>query len=162
MLTPIEVNMPTGIWKRAKKDFDKIRESLKRCVCLQMKNKLILAFFLLISLFVNNLFALSIDEKIPYRLYIGGDKKVDWIDICRTGYLNIEGNFITEFEDLTPIQKIYEQAGNFWIIKEKSIWVLFKIDTFPYWQLSLNKRFVTPDVDSEFRQMGMHLIRNRK
>ena len=127
-----------------------------------MKNKIILAFFFLISLFINNLFALSIDEKIPYRLYIGEDKKFDWIDVCRTGFLDMEGKFITEFEDLSPIQKIYEQAGNFWIIKEKSIWVLFKIDAFPYWQLVLKKEFLIQNVDSIFRQMGMNLILNRK
>jgi len=68
----------------------------------------------------------SVDDKIPYRLYFGADKDVDWIDI-RTIYgekLDL-GNPL--FEDLSPIVKItkYKDCLALKIEKKNSEWHLF-------------------------------------
>ena len=80
--------------------------------------------FLFILFLISNLFAFSVDERIPYRLYIGEDKGTDWIDIKSTGFLDGNGNYRIAFEDLSPIRAIYQDDVNkcLLIIKDNSDW----------------------------------------
>ena len=82
---------------------------------------------LLLFLFINLCFALEVDKKIPYRIYIGRDKTVYWIDVYRTGHLNAKGNYVVDFEDLSPIEWIdYFISAEFYLIKKKnSVWKLY-------------------------------------
>ena len=91
-----------------------------------MKLKLLL--FIFSFCFLSNLFAftvedITVDKKIPYRIYIGEDKKVDWIDII--GKYDLENNkFI--FEDRSPIRIIEVDRYNVVLIKkDKSLWKLY-------------------------------------
>jgi hypothetical protein len=79
-------------------------------------------------IFIGNLFAftvedITVDKKIFYRIYIGDDKKTDWIDLI--GKYNLEQDkFI--FEDRSPIKSI--DVNNYRIVlvvKEKSLWKIY-------------------------------------
>ena len=73
-------------------------------------------------------FEISIDEKISYRIYIGEDKKVDWVDLREIRALDDIDIII--FRDLSPIEEIYKYESEIlnptYIIKKKnSIWTLY-------------------------------------
>ena len=91
--------------------------------------KIILKLIILFILFsIGNLFAeIQVDKKIPYRIYIGKDKTVDWIDVKSTGHLDNKGNYIIDFEDLSPIEWIdYFISAQFYLIQKKdSVWKLY-------------------------------------
>lgn len=92
---------------------------------MRIKILLIILFGLI---FIGNLFAftvedITVDKKIFYRIYIGDDKKTDWIDLI--GKYNLEQDkFI--FEDRSPIKSI--DVNNYRIVlvvKEKSLWKIY-------------------------------------
>lgn len=68
-----------------------------------------------------------VDDKIPYRLYIGEDKNVNWIDV-KAVYSRKSLEPI--FEDNSPIEEIWlledypeNKFGKVFLIKkEKSLW----------------------------------------
>mgnify|MGYP007031193410 FL=1 len=64
-----------------------------------------------------------IDKKIPYRLHFGKNK-FDWVDIYRIIWLDDKGNITVQFEDKSPIRRIYQnEIGQYLLItKNKSEW----------------------------------------
>ena len=92
---------------------------------MRIKILLIILFGLI---FIGNLFAftvedITVDKEIFYRIYIGDDKKTDWIDLI--GKYNLEQDkFI--FEDRSPIKSIdVNNYGIVLVVKEKSLWKIY-------------------------------------
>lgn len=67
-----------------------------------------------------------------YRVYIGPDRDVDWIDVCAV----LDSSFDPIFEDKSPIDRVYRLMGDlywngpveeytgYWIFKKNSTWKL--------------------------------------
>ena len=120
-------------------------------------------FIILFLLFCINLcFALEIDTKIPYRIYIGKDKNIDWIDIGREGYIATNGDYIITFNDPTPIYEIYEGKDNAIIVKERSVWKLYKTENIFRYYLERILLVTRKTFDKQFLTEDMKLVYKRK
>lgn len=82
----------------------------------------------------------TVDSKIPYRLYVGGNKNVDWLDIKAIYNRKLE----VIFEDNSPIEEIWELEnypldnilGAVLLIKKaKSLWKYYH--SYPFGRLIL-------------------------
>jgi len=89
----------------------------------------------------------EVDTEIPYRLYFGDRKEVDWVDV-KDIYDNKVERII--FEDLSPILKIIQFKDEYFleIKKEKSIWRLYYWG-FPIIRLKLIEPVIIDDISSK-------------
>lgn len=115
---------------------------------------------LLFILFASLCFAeISVDKEIPNRIYVGEDKNTDWIDVERTGKIDYKGNFILEFEDLSPIKEIWLLDGYYWIVKSFSVWKLYQTDELvKQWILYHSKNTIISDIFFEMKSAGAVLV----
>lgn len=73
----------------------------------------------------------EVDKDIPYRLYFGSNKNVDWVDL-----ITVRSDYDWEkilFEDLSPIIRIKEFAHFYFLEIDKlnSKWRFYFCDSFP-------------------------------
>ena len=95
-------------------------------ISLRLISLILIAVFLLTYSFC---FAeISVDKDIPYRIYIGDNKEIDWVNVEEIRAIDDIEKVL--FKDLSPIEEIYKYENKilnptYIIIKEKSIWKLY-------------------------------------